>query len=598
VCLIVTSTCFPAAVARAQAPAQPAPGPGEKPLTDDERKREERKRAAINDLVTKIKNLNLWQGEARLLTNAAKRRAQNPFAAADNTIKRLRPSGQPSSRALSPGELRELSAARTVVDPLNCQEKSIQKRQKCVSELNEEKTREGAWAGVGDEDIRKFSEAVDVFRATPYFFKAEGGSAAAALEDSTRRQAALRTMQYLALRHEPFKCCLLYVIMNSTQHYFHRFSPYNDKIVIPAGDVPGVASRSPVPGAMPASAASPRGIDPSGPTNNAQALQNSDVAIIAVLTDTVRKLEFESSGDDLFDWLCDDQPQIDFLVLSVLTDPDLSPSTDKMTEFLFCGTPKAAFARYFFVQKVIDDPSQVTWDRVKALVRQLDQDGTPLYSAIVPKVLLALQPVTGIVSDSKAVPVDYVDLGHLASFALTKATDATTRTQALAALDSFAVVGKKDKTLTEGFAKQLRAVVMDETAAGALGMIRSGKPADRDYAIRFVAACGPAMGASVVDGKLVKWVFSDDDLVALVGAFQQVMTDFETNDKVRKVAGIRISVANALSAMSPALSRTSPGAYAVYTQAYSMLQTALFGASADEQAAFLQALSALLRPPQ
>ena len=77
----------------------------------------------------------------------------------------------------------------------------------------------------------------------------------------------------------------------------------------------------------------------------------------------------------------------------------------------------------------------------------------------------------------------------------------------------------------------------------------------------------------------------------MVGAFQKVFADFDTHQKVRKVTGIRIGVAKALSAMGPAL-RKSPAAYA---RAYGMLEAALFSASADEQAAFLNTLSAMLK---
>src|SRR5262249_33751576 len=124
--LIVTFTYFLAAeTCVAQALPPTASDPGEKRLVEGERQQR------INDLVTRIEHLKLWQDEVQVLKKADTEVAKTSIEKAEITIKKIRP----GVRAHSTQDLRAFSAAQSLLSSSNSLMESIRSRQAAVTVL-------------------------------------------------------------------------------------------------------------------------------------------------------------------------------------------------------------------------------------------------------------------------------------------------------------------------------------------------------------------------------------------------------------------------------------------------------------------------------
>jgi len=429
-----------------------------------------------------------------------------------------------------------------------------------------------------------FEIAYRDFIAIPRFARASG-SATAALDDATRRQASMKTMQYVALRNtNPVRDrapragwlgrCLIAIIMDQAPNYCHEFSPYVDKLPLVTADMPRVVLRSAyaaAPGSAPAATAASR-IDPNGPINNATVLQNSDVAIISAFMDTLKKLQKEQHGEDLYDYIATSgDPRTRHLALAVLADPDLSPEPAGALAFLMSSPKADGRARFFFIQKVIVDPSSVKDGIINTLASQLD-DSTELALIIRQQVLTTLKTITSL---DGIIQFDF--MATIAKHALDPNEDPTIQAGCNDLLSYFISLLLKNKkrnewtvTLAPVAAKiNDQLISQTDTFPGLVGEDVRLKQGTR-Y-LTFLVAVGQVIAANYAPNKVLRPLLD-------------VFNDAKFH---KKNANSRVQVAKILQYM---------GGPANTFEAYQTLQQALFQSTSDENAAILAALGAMTIP--
>jgi hypothetical protein len=417
-----------------------------------------------------------------------------------------------------------------------------------------------------DSDVKDFFKAYMGFRATPDFAKG-------AEDDATRRQANLKTMQFLALRNEWLARCLIHIIMDQAKYYCHQFSPYSDKLPL-STESQRLATRGSLaaPGGDGGATAASKS-DPNAPLNNALLIQNADVAIVGQFVDTLKKLQKERHGKDLYDYLATDKygdARVQHLILSILSDADLSPNPDDIAIFLSNYPKVAGKARFFLIQKVIPDPAQVTNDLGQiinvpaALARQLDDD-TPYAPVIKPLALTTLKTITTLDGIN-----NYNFIGIIADKAVND-PDPDIQSACNDTLSYFATLVAKDKKKAAQLAAQVVDLVRPIVNPGGKGSVLSANGQTTQLQVGFLAAVVPTLNLSS-DSKL-----SNDITIFLLAAF---------SDKAyRKAdAASRVEVANVLASMKTAANTAG---------AFETLQAALFAGTGAEQAAFLAALGAM-----
>lgn len=434
---------------------------------------------------------------------------------------------------------------------------------------------------VPDDAAGKFLAAYREFVAIPPLAQPPSDNKVAAPDDSTKRLAALRVMQFLGQRYEWLGDILLDVIMSEAPYYFLRFNPYRDKVTIAAGAIPVVPTRS----AFSTPDTSPQGKnDPTGPLNSVQKLQNSDIALIILMVDTLKRLQKEKRGKDLYTYLRSDiskDIRVHRLVLSTLTDPDLHPDPNDMLDFLQLRPIDAPFARYFFVQRIITDPGDVSVAQIAVLRTQVrgDNDTSRFQSSIATQALSALKSMTSLSNLQK--DDDYGFLGDIANLTLTS-QDLDFQNASNDTLGSFVTIARKSsdkKKVLAQFVKQLKMSL--ETAQTTVG----DKTADADQrtlCIKFITNCVPVLQ-------------SDSTIFQTAKVVEPLMVAFQDPKFKKKASDSRINVAKALAAIGQEARDIQNNIVGTTdtTTTYEIVRAALFNCSADEESAFLDAISAM-----
>lgn len=468
--------------------------------------------------------------------------------------------------------------------------------------LNVDKLLPDNWqSNTTKEQKDQFVQAYLVFVEVPKILNPQAKDGLYALDDAVRRQSALRAMRHLAVRDpDGLGKFLTAVIISEAPGYFHRYSPYLDRVVFSATDLPGVQKRNPVPVQSGTVAESGQKLDPDAPLDNAQLMQNSDLALIVLMIDALKQLQVEKGGADMFHYLGTKNidPRTERLVTNILADPDVNPDVERIVEFLNSHPDKAPSARYFFIQRIAN-PRGVKLKTMEAFVKQLKRKNEgPIQADILKKTLEALKALTSLANQEGQLPQippeNYEFVHELAVLVQHErlgpaAQEACNET--LASLLSIAKnSGDRDRSLQPFLDKlaphvtNAQAIIVD-SAANSFPL--------RTACIHFIGTCGPLfewdfekkLANEKKSGKKLKSTLDmKEALEALIIAFK----DRDFNDEVKDN---RINVAKAITAMGER--GNEDVAKLVREATYDTIRTALFQCTPEESAVFLDTLSSM-----